>query len=98
MAPQVQRRKRRTITRLVRGALSLVFLGGLAGLIYRPLLQLSSATYNRLQLGGTSRLFGGAASPTVTQWLAFQQQQTGALNQTAGSYSACRVMHFLHRT
>lgn len=78
MAPPAPRRRRRAVTRLVRGTISLTFLVGLAFLVHRPLVQLYWGAYARLQSSGRSRLFGGAASPVVTQWLSSQQQQTGA--------------------
>jgi hypothetical protein len=98
MAPQAKRRKRRAMNRLVRGGMSMVFLVGLAYLIHRPLVQLYWGTYNRLQLGGTSRLFGGAASPTVTQWLASQHQQTGGPMSVSFSSRLGVFLFHLHTT
>lgn len=78
MAPQAPRRRRRNLNRLVRGAISMAFLVGLAYLVHRPLTDLYWGTYARLQAGGRPRLFGGSASPAISQWLTSQQQQTGA--------------------
>ena len=81
MAPPASTRRRKRVGgRILRGVLSLALVVGFAYLIHRPLVQVFQGATARMQPAGEgpTRLFGGYLTPTITHWLAAQQQQTGA--------------------